>query len=466
MTLLYLILFLTLLPFLSQDSLIDQSLASQESYKGEEKRLHTIECRYDSMDGAIGYFLLIKDAFNNEVLCSMPRVFTGLGSQFHGSDVRFYVVTEGTFACSYQIVHLTSRPRLPSLSRDTVNGSVQMSLGDEVRWNIVRATQQRYFRLSSFAACHLNSAETYLNVSIPLHFLSQQACKAYYTKLAIRMDDFWTRIENDQFTDHQRRVGLQRLREMLPPDIVIPVNEAERLFYMSYGLITMPQSFLPPPPPSSPPPSSLSVHAHTQTPTLPPSARVQTDAATNTDPPPPPSPLFPLSLPPDPTPVQGAAFTDVNHLYPFSLDSALEPPFIPLPSHLSSDPSTSQPSTSQTSTCKPVRKRTMDFSLNPKPFLRVKEAEHECVICDSLFTSDEDLRKHFLSHLENANARDCFVCLAHFEDSKHMVDHFCDDHGNLPKFQCVYCPKKYYLRSALDRHMQSKHAFETVHIDE
>ena len=170
---------------------------------------------------------------------------------------------------------------------------------------------------------------------------------------------------------------------------------------------------------------------------------------------------------PDPTPVQGADFPDVNPLYPISLGSSLEPPFIPLPSHLSSDPSTSQPSTSQTSTCKPkVRKRTMDFSLNPKPFLRVKEAEHECVICDSLFTSDEDLRKHFLSHLENANARDCFICLAHFEDSKHMVDHFCDDHGNLPKFQCVYCPKKYYLRSALDRHMQSKHAFETVHIDE
>ena len=48
-----------------QECLLDQSLASQDTFPGEDKRLHTLEMRYDTYDAALGFFVLVKDKFGN-----------------------------------------------------------------------------------------------------------------------------------------------------------------------------------------------------------------------------------------------------------------------------------------------------------------------------------------------------------------------------------------------------------------
>ena len=63
----------------------------------------------------------------------MPRIFTGLKDQLGNGDVRFYCMTKGIFGSSYTLAHLSSRPRMPDLSRNSVAYRSLAKLNDNLR---------------------------------------------------------------------------------------------------------------------------------------------------------------------------------------------------------------------------------------------------------------------------------------------------------------------------------------------
>ena len=107
----------------------------------------------------------------------MQRIFIGLHDQLKDSDTRFYIITDSVFGASYALIHIASRPRLPDLTSESMNGRVQMRLGDLTRWSIVHQENQRFFKMSGFAACHLNGVCVCVCVCVcmcvhlALHFL-------------------------------------------------------------------------------------------------------------------------------------------------------------------------------------------------------------------------------------------------------------------------------------------------------
>ena len=410
----------------------------------------------------------------------MQRIFIGLHDQLKDSDTRFYIITDSVFGASYALIHMASRPRLPDLTSESMNGRVQMRLGDLTRWSIVHQENQRFFKMSGFAACHLNAADTYLNVSIPLCFVGRETYRRYYTDLGAKMSNFWTVFQDAQSTDQKRREALVRLREIYPPDISLPADEAERVYFLSYGLLTLPSSF-------------IQKAANTEdigTQFFPTDAlQKPKDASTNTVPsmnlcPPPTNanhpdfPLLDIPIPDIPLPANPTASTS-HFSTPFSelqgpLSNDVEPPFQPLPDYLCSDrtlfspnpPGLTQAPLDTPSTSNGLMRMVTPPPLEPPPPPRPSTPSFDCPICDEKKTSDESLRRHFVKHVENADSRTCHSCLNFFPTSSLMFDHFIEQHGNLPKYQCLHCPKTFYLRSQYNRHLANQHATDAIDLSD
>ena len=112
------------------------------------------------------------------------------------------------------------------------------------------------------------------------------------------------------------------------------------------------------------------------------------------------------------------------------------------------------------------RKRNFErYIKTPLPYVRIKAQSFDCSLCSQLFNTDDDLRRHFLSHLEDGNSKKCQICESHFSTPQAMTDHFTEQHGALAKHNCDHCDKSYYYHEQLLHHISTTHIYETITVN-
>ena len=84
------------------------------------------------------------------------------------------------------------------------------------------------------------------------------------------------------------------------------------------------------------------------------------------------------------------------------------------------------------------------------------EEKLECALCKQKFNTEDATRIHFLSHLD-MDAKTCPICEETFTSYSEASSHFSYYYGEFNNYQCSHCPRSFYLKRTLDRHLEWKH---------